>query len=227
MNTCVIIPALNEAGAIAGLVQDVVARKLGSIIVVDNGSTDGTATAAAGAGATVVSEPRRGYGYASAAGAAAAQGIGADVLVFMDGDGSFAPAEIPCLVAPLREARADLVLGSRVLGNIEPGSMPPAQRFGNWLVAQLMRRTYRVELTDMGPFRAVRADLIWSLGMQEMTFGWPVEMVVKAARRKARIVEVPVTYSRRQSGQSKVSGTVRGTILAGYRMLAVVIRSAR
>ena len=135
---------------------------------------------AAAAGAVVVLEPRRGYGYACAAGSAAAHG---DILVYLDGDGSFLPAEMPRLIEPLRAGAADLVLGSRVLGHIAAGAMPPHQRFGNWLAASLMRGLYRVQVTDLGPYRAVRRDLLEELNMREMTFGWPTEMMVKAARR--------------------------------------------
>jgi glycosyltransferase involved in cell wall biosynthesis len=173
-----------------------------------------------------VAEARRGYGYACAAGAAAASPQ-ADTLVFIDGDFSFAPNEMPRLLAPLQAGAADLVLGSRVLGSIEAGSMPPPQRFGNWLVARLMGGLYGLPLTDLGPYRAVRSDLLVGLGMREMTFGWPTEMIVKAARRRARILEAPVSYRSRRAGKSKVSGTIRGTLLAGYVILGTTFRYAR
>ena len=179
MDVDVIIPALNEAGNIAQLVREAAAQPVARVIVVDNGSTDGTGPLAAEAGAHVVVEPRRGYGYACAAGAAAATG---DILVFLDGDFSSLPAEMPRLLLPIQQSRAELALGSRVLGEILPGAMPPHQRFGNWLTSALMRRLYRVAVTDLGPYRAIRRDLLQKLRMQEMTFGWPTEMMVKCAR---------------------------------------------
>ncbi|HEX6271369.1 MAG TPA: glycosyltransferase family 2 protein [Anaerolineales bacterium] len=220
----VIIPALNEAGNISQLVHDVQATVPAEVIVVDNGSTDSTAHEARQAGATVVHEPRRGYGYACAAGVAAARQ--ADVVVFLDGDCSFSPSDLPALLKPILEGQADLVLGSRELGHIEPGAMLPQQRFGNRLVSRLMNMIYGLSITDLGPFRAVQQQLLSKLDMLEMTFGWPTEMIVKATRRGARIVEVPVQYHSRRHGQSKVSGTLRGTLLAGWHILRVTFRYA-
>jgi glycosyltransferase involved in cell wall biosynthesis len=220
----VIIPAANEAGNIRRLVEEVHATMSVSVIVVDNGSTDDTAQEAASARAKVVSEPRRGYGYACAAGVAAAGD--ADILVFLDGDYSFSPADLPSLLAPILENQADLVMGSRELGHIEPGAMYPQQRFGNWLASRLMNILYGLSITDLGPYRAIRGELLRELNMQETTYGWPTEMIVKAARRKARIIEVPVSYRSRLSGQSKVSGTIRGTLLAGWYILGVTFRYA-
>ncbi len=222
MRISVIVPALNEAGCIGDLVRAVLAHSVSEVIVVDNGSTDGTGGLAQAAGARVVREARPGYGYACHAGVLAAPE--AEVLVFLDGDYSFLPEELPRLLAPLQTGQADMVLGSRPLGEIEAGSMPPPQRFGNWLVARLMRWLYRLPVTDLGPYRAVRRELLATLDMREMTYGWPTEMIVKAARRHARIVEVPVSYRSRRTGQSKVSGTVRGTVLAGYRILSTTFR---
>ncbi len=219
-----IIPALNEAGNIQRLVQEVLATAPVQVIVVDNGSTDTTAQEAHAAGAQVVTEVRRGYGYACAAGATTAQE--ADILVFLDGDYSFQPSELPLILAPLLAGQADLVLGSRYRGQIAPGAMPPHQRFGNWLVAHLMNWLYGLSLTDLGPYRAIRRSLLEQLEMREMTFGWPTEMMTKAARRGARLVEVPVSYHQRQAGSSKVSGTVRGTILATWFILGVTLRYA-
>jgi len=220
----VIIPALNEAGNIGRLVDDILNIVAVVVIVVDNGSTDATAEEARRAGAQVVYEPRRGYGYACAAGVAAAQT--ADILVFIDGDYSSLPAELPVVLEPILAGQADLVLGSRLRGYIAPGAMPPHQRFGNWLVSRLMKRLYNLSVTDLGPFRAIQRSLLEELEMREMTFGWPTEMMVKAARRGAAIIEVPVSWHTRQAGRSKVSGTIRGTILATWFILGVTLRYA-
>ena len=227
MKTAVIIPALNEAGNISQLVTDTQQQAVDWVIVVDNGSTDETAVRAQNAGAMVVTEPRRGYGYASAAGTAVALQNGAGILIYMDGDYSSSPQELPRLRQPIAGDEADLVLGSRTLGHIEVGAMPPHQRLGNWLSARLMSLLYGIRVTDLSPYRAIRADLIQSLDMREMTFGWPTEMMVKAAKRGARLVEVPVSWQRRQSGRSKISGTVRGSILAATTILGVTLRYAR
>ncbi|HEX9924012.1 MAG TPA: glycosyltransferase family 2 protein [Anaerolineae bacterium] len=224
MKTTVIIPALNEAAVIGDLVTETLAQPIDRVIVVDNGSTDDTAQLARQAGAQVVYEARRGYGYACAAGVEAARE--ADVLLFIDGDYSCLPAEMSALLQPLREERADLVIGSRELGYIAPGAMPPHQRFGNWLMARLMRSLYGLPLTDLGPYRAIRRKLLTSLAMREMTFGWPTEMTVKAARRQARIVEVPVSWLPRRAGRSKISGTLKGTILAAYYIFGVTVKYA-
>ena len=228
----VIIPALNESGNIGRLVaelRDVAAHEFDSdvqicIIVADNGSTDETAREARDAGARVIGEPRAGYGFACAAGTAAVPD--ADVLVFIDGDFSSQPRELPRVLDPILMNHADLVLGSRSRGLITAGAMPPHQRFGNWLASGLMRRLYGIEVTDLGPFRAIRRSLLDSLDMREMTFGWPTEMMVKAAKAHARIVEVPVSFHPREAGSSKVSGTVRGTVLAAWHILAVTLRHA-
>jgi glycosyltransferase involved in cell wall biosynthesis len=224
LQVTVIIPALNEAGNIRRLADEVRATAAVSVLVVDNGSQDATGQEALAGGARLVREPRRGYGYACAAGAAAAGE--ADVLVFLDGDYSFQPADLPRLLAPLMVDQADLVLGSRELGHIAPGAMPAHQRLGNRLVAWLVKRLYGLQISDLGPYRAVRRVWLERLDMREMTYGWPAEMIVKAARRGARVCEVPVSYHSRRAGRSKVSGTLRGTLLAGWFILGVTLRYA-
>ncbi len=223
----VIIPALDEGQTIGVLVAETQRQAVTWVVVADNGSTDGTAETARAAGADVVSEPRRGYGYACAAGAARALALGAATLVFMDGDGSALPAELPRLLSPLAAGAADLVLGSRVLGGAERGALAPHQRFGNALSAALLRRLYGLAVTDLGPYRAIRAGLLRDLDMREMTYGWPTEMTVKAARRGARVVEVPVSWASRRGGRSKVSGTLCGSVLAAVYILGVTLRYTR
>ena len=226
MRVAVVIPARNEAVTLPGVLAEIPPGVTHAVVVVDNGSSDRTAEVSRGAGALVVSEPRAGYGYACAAGSHAAAHLGADILVFLDADGSFDAAQIPDLVAPLEAGRAHLVLGSRMAGGMEPGAMPFHARFGNWLVAWLMRVLYRLPVTDLGPYRAIRSDLLSRLRMQEMTYGWPTEMMVKAARCGARVIEVPVRYRVRRGGRSKVSGTVRGTLRATHAILFVTLRYA-
>jgi len=224
MKVVVIIPALNEAACIGDVVQEALAQSVSEVVVVDNGSTDSTAQVARQAGGRVVTEPRRGYGYACAAGVASTGD--ADVLVFLDGDGSLLPDEMPRLLEPLTSDGADLVLGSRDLGLMAQGAMPSHQRFGNWLASRLMQVLYGLRVTDLGPYRAIRAELLRSLDMREMTFGWPTEMMVKTARHGARIVQVPVSFHPRRAGRSKVSGTLRGTLFAAYCILSVTVRYA-
>jgi glycosyltransferase involved in cell wall biosynthesis len=219
MLVSLIIPALNEAGSLGPLLSEVPADLVHQVVVVNNGSTDHTAEVAKAAGAVVVNESRRGYGFACAAGTAAADG---EVLVFMDGDGSFAPAELRNLLVPLLRQEADLVLGSRMRGN--KIVMPSHQRFGNLLFAWLLRQRFGLRLTDLGPYRAIRRGLLLALDMQERTFGWPLEMIIKTARQRKRIVEVPVSYYPRTAGQSKVGGTLRGSILTAYRFFHVMFR---
>ena len=226
ISIAVVIPALNEGGNIRALVREVRQTVPAHVVVCDNGSSDNTAAEALAAGAHVVYEARRGYGYACAAGVLEAAALGADVVAFLDGDHSFLPAELPRLLAPILFDRADLVLGSRWLGHIAPGAMPPQQRFGNWLAARLMSALYSIPLTDLGPYRAIRLSLLLSLDMREMTYGYPTEMMVKAARRGARLMEVPVSFHSRRSGRSKVSGTLRGTVLAARYILGVTLQYA-
>lgn len=227
-----VIPALDEEGNIAAVVSALIEHQVNGeavvdrVVVVDNGSTDRTAERAHAAGATVIREPKRGYGQACAAGSVEAIRHGASVIVYIDGDGSSHADEIDRLLKPIAIDDVDLVLGSRVLGNIEAGAMGAHQRFGNWLTAALMQRLYGFTVTDLGPYRAIRADLLEALEMTEMTFGWPTEMMVKSARRGARIVEVPVTWAVRHSGESKVSGTIKGSVLAGWFLLSVTVKHA-
>lgn len=222
MRIVLIIPALDEEGAIGGVVRAVSRALVHDVIVVDNGSRDRTAAVAQAAGATVVHEPRRGYGSACLAGARAAQS--ADILAFLDGDGSDDPAELPRVLQPLLRGQADLVLGSRTRG-AERSGLTPQQRVGNLVVTSLVRLLYGVALTDIGPFRAITQSAFQTLGMEHPTYGWPVEMVVKAAKQGYRIVEVPVSCHRR-IGRSKVAGTVKGSILAGYHLLRTTLRYA-
>lgn len=223
MHTTLIIPAFNEEECIGRLLQEVNQGFVNQVIVVDNGSTDGTGQVARDAGAIVIEEAQRGYGHACLAGALAADG---DVLAFMDGDGSFSPADLPKLLALLERNDADLVLGTRMHVKLTPGVMPPHQKFGNRLVAMLLSMLYGLRLTDLGPYRVIRRELLFSLDMQELTYGWPVEMMVKVAREKKTIAEVPVSYRPRFGGQSKVSGTLRGTIMTAFRIFIVIVRYA-
>jgi glycosyltransferase involved in cell wall biosynthesis len=217
----VIIPALNEEASIAQTLAEIPPGVVDEIIVVDGGSSDGTAALAQAGGAQVLHEPRRGYGRACATGAEAAQG---DVVLFLDADGADDPAHIPDLLAPILAGWADMTLGSRLAGEIAPGAMPWQQRFGNRLAAWLIRRLYGLPLSDLSPLRAVRRELLLGLEMQEMTYGWPTEMIVQAARRGWRIVEIPTGYRPRLGGSSKISGTVRGTALAAYYILWTILR---
>jgi glycosyltransferase involved in cell wall biosynthesis len=225
VKVALIIPALNEESVIARVVAEVPRECAQQVIVVDNGSTDGTAEQAAAAGATVVREERRGYGYACAAGVAGA-GDGVDVLAFMDGDGSDDASQLPDLLSPLEAGEADLVLGSRVLGPAQRGALLPHQRLGNSLTTGLIRLLYGQRLTDLPPFKAVRRSTLTGLGMSEMTYGWTIEMIVKSARSKVPIVEVPVSTRPRMGGKSKVSGTLKGTVLAAFYMLSTTLKYA-
>lgn len=232
LRVSVVIPALDEAENIATVVDALRAPGLVSnatveVIVADNGSTDDTAERARAAGAVVVHEPRKGYGYACAAGTEEALTRQADIIAYIDGDQSSRPTELRQLVDPVRTGAARLALGSRTIGEIAEGAMPPHQRAGNVATAGLMRLLYRVPVTDLGPYRAIDARLISELDMTEMTFGWPTEMMVKTAARGERIVEVPVSWDVRVAGSSKVGGTIKGSLLAGWHILSVTLRHAR
>jgi len=216
----VIIPALNEEQSIGGVVK-AVPDWVDQIVVVDNGSTDGTAEVARAAGARVVSEAVRGYGKACQSGVLASGS--AEILVFMDGDASDSPAEMKELVEPIATGEADFVLGSRLLGKAEPGSLTPQQRFGNALACTLMKWLWGASYTDLGPFRAIRRSVLESFRMRDLGYGWTIEMQIKAVTAGARIREVPVSY-RKRIGESKISGTVKGTIGAGTKILATIAR---
>ena len=213
----IVIPALNEEAAIGQVVRSVVER-VDSVVVADNGSTDRTAEVARAAGAQVVSVPEPGYGRACLAGIAANE---SDIVVFMDGDASDDPADLDALLAPIREGRADFVVGSRRAGEAEAGSLTLPQRFGNALACGLMRLIWGGRFTDLGPFRAIRRDALERLHMQAPTFGWTVEMQVRALKAGLPYTEVPVRY-RRRIGKSKISGTVRGVVMAGTYILGTI-----
>jgi glycosyltransferase involved in cell wall biosynthesis len=221
MRAALIVPALDEAEVIGGLLARVPRGAVDEVIVVDNGSTDGTAAAAARAGARVVAEPRRGYGAACWAGICALAPA-AEVAVFIDGDGSQRPEELPLVLAPIAAGRADLVLGARRLD----ANHPIHAVLGTRLVAAVLSRRCGTTITDVGPFRAIRVDLLKRLGMEDRAYRWPVEMISKAAALEARIVEVPVSHEARLGGRSKVSGTVLGSARAGWAFLDAALRAA-
>lgn len=221
----VIIPAFNEENAVGRVIAEIPRAWVEEVIVVNNNSNDETARVAAQAGATVLDEPRQGYGRACLKGIAhvRAQAIWPDIVVFLDADYSDYPDELPRLVAPILEGSADLVIGSRALGQRQRGSMTPQQVFGNWLATRLIRWLYGVRYTDLGPFRAIRFDKLLALGMRDTTYGWTVEMQLKAAKLGLAVCEVPVRY-RRRVGFSKISGTVKGTLLAGWKIITTIFR---
>ncbi|MBA2247860.1 MAG: glycosyltransferase [Chloroflexia bacterium] len=233
VTAAVVIPCLNEEASIADLVREVRDAAAGidllvdpvTIRVVDNGSTDQTAIRAAEAGAEVILESRRGYGRACLTGVLAGPDV--DVIILMDGDRSDQPAELPLLLAPLLAGEADLVIGSRLLGSYEPGSLLPQQIFGNRVAAVLLRIVYGVRVTDIGPFRVMRHERLLALGMREMTYGWSIEMIARAAKGGLTIREVPVSYRKRAGGVSKVSGNLRASLKAGYRILLAIVRARR
>ncbi len=221
-NVAVVVPALDEEKAIGHVIADI-PDFVDDIVVADNGSVDETATVARAAGARVVTERDRGYGAACLAGIAALND--ADIVVFLDGDYSDDPAEMAMLVDPIANGDADLVIGSRTQGAYLPGALAPHQRFGNWLACRLIMSIWGVRYTDLGPFRAIDRHALARLAMSERTFGWTVEMQIKAAREGLRIVEVPVSY-RPRIGQSKISGTLRGSFNAGKTILGLIARAA-
>ncbi len=220
LNTAIIIPALNEENAIAAVVTGV-RDAVNTVIVVDNGSTDATARRARDAGALIVVEPTPGYGRSCLAGVAAASY--ADVFIFMDGDAADDPNDLASILKPIEDGDIDLVIGSRLSGFVEKGSLTLTQRFGNKLACALMALFWGGRFTDLGPFRAIRADAYHKLSMAAPTFGWTAEMQVRAIKRGLRYCEVPVRY-RRRIGISKISGTVRGVIMAGFFILGTIAR---
>jgi glycosyltransferase involved in cell wall biosynthesis len=220
----VIIPAYNEEESISKVLNDIPSL-VDEIIVVNNGSTDATAQRAKDAGATVISEPRRGYGYACLAGMEHVASCSAlpDIVVFLDGDYSDYPEELTKLIEPIENKGIDLVIGARVPQFREPNSMTPQQIFGNWLATTLMRLFFGAKFTDLGPFRAIKYDKLLALDMEDKTYGWTVEMQLKAVKKKYSYTEVPMNY-RNRIGVSKVSGTVKGSFLAGVKILTWIFK---
>ena len=221
----VVIPALNEEATIAGVVRAIPREIADEVIVVDNGSDDRTAERAREAGARVVQEPHRGYGRACQAGVRALT-PDCEIVVFLDGDGSDCPELMGQLVGPINDGTYDFVIGSRTRGEREPGSMNFQQIFAGRVAGFLLRLLYGISYTDMCPFRAIRRDALNRLGMREETYGWNLEMQMRAARAGLRILELPVNHRCRAGGESKVSGTLRGTVLAGTRILITMARIA-
>ena len=220
----IVIPALNEEAAIHQLLAELPQDFAQWVLVVDNGSTDATATVVQQSGAIVVNEPVRGYGRACLKGFKTARSLGAEIVIFMDGDGSDDPTDLPMMLRPITEGQADFVIGSRVSELVERGAVPAQARLGNWLVSRMIHLCYGVHLHDIGSFRVVRCSLMETIDMREMTYGWPVEMLVKAARAHYRILELPIHYRHRSHGRSKVAGTISGSIKAAYSMLSTTLR---
>jgi glycosyltransferase involved in cell wall biosynthesis len=221
----VVIPCLNEADAIGGVVDEVMQQGVLEVIVVDNGSTDATAERATSHGARVVSEPQRGYGRACAAGLAAVSAA-AEIVCFLDGDGSDVPAFMNAVVSPITSNRADFVMGSRLRGKREAGSMTPQQLVAGEIAGVLLRLAYGVRFTDMSPFRAMRVSTLRGLGMREMTYGWNLEMQMRAAAAGWRVLEVPVDHRCRRGGVSKVSGDLIAGINAAWKITSTFLRLA-
>lgn len=223
MNIAVIIPAFNEEKSIGKVIEAIPKNLVETIIVVNNNSTDDTVNIANLAGAIVLTENRKGYGWACLKGMDYLKDTSIDIIVFLDGDFSDYPEEIAQLIRPILEQNMDMVIGSRVLGKREKGSLLPQQRFGNWLATKLIRLFYGVKFTDLGPFRAIRYDKLIALNMADKTYGWTIEMQIKAAKKKYHFCEVPVRY-RKRIGVSKVSGTIKGTLLAGIKIIFAVFK---
>jgi glycosyltransferase involved in cell wall biosynthesis len=221
----IVIPCLNEEEPIAEVVREVLSQNVDELIIVDNGSTDKTAERAAAAGAVVVSEPRRGYGRACAAGLSAVR-ADCDIVCFLDGDGSDIPAFIFSIVKPIADDEADFVIGSRLLGKREPGSMTPQQLVAGWIAGILLRVTYGARYTDMSPFRAMRVQALRALGMGEQTYGWNLEMQMRVAASGLRILELPVDHRCRRGGDSKVSGNLVAGLKASWKIATTFLRLA-
>ena len=219
----VIIPAFNEEKSIGKVVSDIPRDLVEHVIVVNNNSNDNTVEVAKSAGAIVLDEPRRGYGWACLKGIEKSRELKTDIVVFMDGDYSDYPEEIVKVIAPILEDNHDMVIGSRVLGKREKGSLTPQQVFGNWLATKLIRFFYGARFTDLGPFRAIKSDALEQLKMADKTYGWTIEMQIKASKEKMKFCEVPVNY-RKRIGVSKVSGTIKGTVLAGIKIIFAIFK---
>ncbi len=221
----VIIPAYNEEASVGKVIRDIPRDRLKEIVLVDNNSRDATGRVALEAGATVLSEKRQGYGYACLKGIEYVKGLAEpqDIVVFLDADYSDHPDQMPDVTRPIYEDGVDMVIGSRALGVREKGAMMPQQIFGNWLATTLIRWFYKTRFTDLGPFRAIRMQKLIELDMQDKTYGWTVEMQLKAAKQKLKVAEVPVKY-RKRIGVSKVSGTVKGTLMAGYKIIWTIFK---
>jgi glycosyltransferase involved in cell wall biosynthesis len=221
----IIIPAFNEENSVGNVVNDIPKELVREIIVVNNNSTDDTAINAINAGATVLTEPNMGYGNACLKGMEhiANKENSPDIIVFLDADYSDYPEEMVDVIKPIIHQNMDMVIGSRALGDLEKGAMTPQQIFGNWLATFLLKLFYGVKYTDLGPFRAIKYNSLVALGMKDKTYGWTVEMQVKAAKQKMNTCEVPVNYKVR-IGFSKVSGTVKGTIGAGYKIITTIFK---
>lgn len=221
----VIIPAFNEENGVGSVIKEIPKGLVEEVIVVNNASTDQTEKEAVKAGATVLKEEVKGYGRACLKGMhyISMKEVKPDIVVFIDADHSDYPEEMPDLLKPIIDDDIDFVIGSRALGKKERGAMTPQQVFGNWLATSLMRLFYNVRFTDLGPFRAIKYEKLMALDMQDKTYGWTVEMQLKAAKMKMKCVEVPVNY-RKRIGFSKISGTVKGTILAGYKIIWTILK---
>ncbi len=219
----VVIPAYNEEQSIGKVVDAIDRNLVNHVIVVNNNSTDNTVEVAKNTGAIVLDEKRKGYGWACLKGIDKCEELQTEIIVFLDGDFSDYPEEIKDVIAPILENDMDMVIGSRVLGKREKGSLTPQQIFGNSLATKLIRLFYGAKFTDLGPFRAMKFDSLQTLGMADKTYGWTIEMQIKAVKKKMKFCEVPVNYKRR-IGVSKVSGTVKGTILAGIKIIFAVFK---